>query len=118
MENEKAAIEAKKWNMANPAMKPVEVPYNCKAVYGYAQSIVHENPEDILGDSDMVFDGWGIAICQSDHILTLQEKESFQKNLKDKGAVTIGNMKLISQTFSRDKDAVSIDDLGSMFGEG
>lgn len=112
---ENALIEAKEWDRTNPAMSPVDVPYGCKAVYRYQQPVVHDRFENLPNDSlFMGFDGWGIVTVQSDYIMTPQEKEARQVAMSKEGASVVGNMRLTSQTFSRDRDETSIDKLGDM----
>lgn len=111
-------IEVKTWDRMNPAMYPVDVPYGCKAVYRYQQPIIHKGPEELPNDSIFIsFGDWGVVTIQSDYVMTPQEKEERQEALKNEGAVIIGNMRLTSQTFSRDNDTISIDDLGDMLSD-
>lgn len=116
--NDTPLMEAKKWDRMNKAMEPVEVPYGCKSVYRYQQPVVQKEFENLPKDSIFLsFGDWGIITVQSDYVMTPQEKGERQEALKKEGATIVGNMRLTSQTFSRDKDVVPINELGDMFGE-
>lgn len=116
--NDKSLMEAKKWDKANPAMEPIQVPYGCESTYRYQQPVIHEDFENLPKDSMFLsFGEWGIVTVQSDYVMTPQEKGERQKAFQKEGAVIVGNMRLTSQTFSRDKNATLIDELGDMFEE-
>lgn len=119
MKNENTPLtEAKQWDRMNPKMDPVDVPYGCKSTYRYQQPVVHDKFEKLPKDSLFLsFGDWGIVTVQLDYIMTPQEKGERQETLKKEGAVVVGNMRLTSQTFSRDKEITSMDELGNMFGD-
>lgn len=113
-ESNMAFIEAAAWDRVNPAMFPIDVPYGCKSVYRYQQPVVCKSLESLPKDTIyMSFDGWGIVTIQCDYIMTPQEKENRQTALKKKECTIVGNMRLTSQTFSRETN-VSMDKLGEM----
>lgn len=114
--DETALTKARKWDRTNPAMNPVDVPYGCKAVYKYEQPVIHASFKNLPEDSLFTaFDGWGIITVWTGYVMTPQEKGRRQEDLETRGIIVIGNMRLTSQTFSRDKDAILVDDLEDMF---
>lgn len=117
--------EARKWDTAHPAMKPLNVPEGYKAAYLYQQPVISESaPLDKL-PADSSFEvkhglpgklKWGIVNIETDHEISIQEKDERQEALRKENCTVIGNMRLTSQSFTLDQDMTNIKDLGDQLG--
>lgn len=113
---EMAMIMAKEWDMKNPPMTPAKPPAGCKSVYKYKQPVINMPNIRITGNmpEDMYFEqigDWGIITVETGHVMSPQEKENYQTGLKEIGFAMVGNMRLVEQTLTVDKNQVEIKDL-------
>lgn len=106
--NAEALSLARKWDMENPPMTPAKVPDDCKSVYKYQQPVIDSQEvkvPDFPKDTEYQAEGrWGIVTVNVEHVMTPQEKGERQEKLKDIGFTPIGNMRLMEQTLTLNKD--------------
>lgn len=101
---------ARKWDRENAAMEPVKTPDNYKSVYRYQQPVIVPSKVSTDNISEkteyLAHDGWGIITVNTEHIMTPQEKEDHQTALRNDGLTIVGNMRLVEQTVTLNKEMV------------
>lgn len=105
---EKVRTLAQTWDRENPAMEPVAITGDYKASYKYQQPVIDGSEPGVpnfRNDTEYEAQGkWGIVTVNTDYVITPQEKGDRQKELKESGFETVGNMRLIEQTVTRNND--------------
>lgn len=106
--NEKVITLAQKWDAENLPMTPVMASEEYKAVYKYQQPIVGTPDFTVVTfpeDTEYQENGkWGIVTVNTEHVMTPQEKGERQDKLRHDGLTVIGNMRLVEQTLTLNKE--------------
>lgn len=110
--NDDVEKQVKAWDRENLPMTPIKVSDNYKSAYKYQQPVVGDMdmskklPEDTQYKPDA---GWGIMSINTDHVMTPQEKGERQEAFRNNGLTVIGNMRLVEQTLTLNKELMALD---------
>lgn len=99
---ENALEQAKDWSDHNPAMAPIKVQNGYTVKYLYQQSVVQsKNTLKTLpmGLTYVPEDEWGIISVESDHELSREEIEEYERALEHIGIKSVTSIRLTKQTF-------------------
>lgn len=104
----------REWNSINQEMPSIPVPGGYKSTYNYKQPVQPVPGMPITLSNDFQYEEgyttkqghkWGIINIETEHELSVDEKQNRQKELNEgSGVVCIGNMKLISQSFTLNQE--------------
>lgn len=101
--------EIAEWTSANPDMPPLNVPEGYKAHYSYRQPVMmSEEPAVPALPREMTYepeDGkWGVVYIEVEHQVSEKEMMERQELLNKNGMLSIGNMRLVEQSFTMDSE--------------
>lgn len=102
-----------KWTDENLAMPPLPIPEGYKATFEYKQPAVLDHRRSITLPDDVQYEGeyvaksgkgWSVLTFETDHVMSVEEIYRRQTQFNECGAACIGNIRLVSQSFTLDQE--------------